>query len=434
MRLLDNLRAAAGVLCLAFLALLTASGWALAAGYVPSSAEAFDSVLYWRQAGGLGAMLRALHYHLASGLVVAGFVYLLPTFLAGRDRDRRSWWLALTLFLLVLGWCFTGYLLPMDQNAYWGTVVRLGIVETSPVVGPMVADALRGGPLLGAATLPRFYALHISILPLIGALFLVLLLRRVIHQRTSGANEHQARPLTSSAAAPNGARFGIDPEASLWTSPAAVWIALALIALATSYLVALKYPAPLELPADPTDSEYVPRPEWYFLWLFQFGKYVESVPWVRSLLLPVAGLGLLYALPLLRHLGARFRATLAAGWCAAWIALTALAIWQDRELPPKLMYEPAMQVQAGKHYQSHCYDCHDDDGRGRGPQTRAFDLEVSDLTLEQTWLESSRKDLRAAIRDGKGEDMPAFGRKLTAAQIDALIDYLESNFRRPATP
>ncbi len=59
---------------------------------------------------------------------------------------------------------------------------------------------------------------------------------------------------------------------------------------------------------------------------------------------------------------------------------------------------------------------------------------MSDLTLDETWLESSKKEMRAAIRDGKGEDMPAFGRKLTPAQIDALIDYLEAEFRPPAAP
>ncbi len=409
MKLLAGIRAAAGTLCLAFLALLTASGWALAAGYVPSGSEAFDSVLYWRQTGGLGVLLRALHYHLASGLVVAGFGYLLTTFLAGRHTSprgangvrARAWWLAVSLFLLVLGWCFTGYLLPMDQNAYWGTVVRLGIVETSPAVGPMVADALRGGPLLGAATLPRFYALHVSILPLVAALVLALLLRL------------QWPDLKWRRSVP--------------------WFALALAGLIVGYLLAMRYPAPLELPADATDSEYIPRPEWYFLWLLQFGKYVESVPWVRSLLLPAAGLGLLFCLPLLRRQGGRFRASLAAGWCAAWVALTALAIREDRDLPPKLMYEQAMRVQAEEHYESHCYDCHDDEGRGRGPQTRAFDLEVPDLTLEQTWLDSSKQDMRAAIRDGKGE-MPAFGRKLTAAQIDALIDFMEEAYRPAASP
>ena len=54
---------------------------------------------------------------------------------------------------------------------------------------------------------------------------------------------------------------------------------MACAGLAAAYLVAALVPAPLKLPAEPTDTEYVPRPEWYFLWLFQFGKYVEAVPW-----------------------------------------------------------------------------------------------------------------------------------------------------------
>ncbi len=401
MKLLLLLRAAAGTLCLVFLLLLLASGWALAAGYVPSEDEAFASVLYWRQAGGLGALLRGLHFHLSSALVVAGFAYLLLTFLADRHHERKAWWLGLTLYLIVIALCFTGFLLPMDQNAHWGTVVRLGIVETSPGIGPTVADALRGGPLLNASTLPRFYTLHASILPLVAVLLLALLLR-------------------------SGTRWR--PRAALY-SATAPWLALALVALAASYLAAPHWPAPLELPADPTDSEYIPRPEWYFLWLFQFGKYVESAPWVRSLLLPVAGLGLLYALPLLRRRGAGFRIALAGGWCLAWSALTGLAVWQDRELPPTLMYEQAMRVQAGEQYQEHCYDCHGEDGSGDGPQTRAFDLDVPDLTQEKIWLETQVEEMRAAIRDGKGEDMPAFGRKLSPEQIDAMIDYLETQSR-----
>lgn len=402
MKLLLLLRAAAGTLCLVCLLLLMVSGWALMAGYVPSAGEAFASVLYWRQAGGLGALLRGLHFHLSSALVVAGFVYLLATYLAGRHRLRQAWWLGLTLYLLILGLCFTGFLLPMDQNAHWGTVVRLGIVETSPGVGPAVAGALRGGSLLNASTLPRFYALHASILPLFALLLLALLLR-------SGS---QWRPEWRPRAA-------------------APWLAVALVAMAASYLAASLYPAPLELPADPTDSEYVPRPEWYFLWLFQFGKYVESVPWVRSLLLPVAGIGLLYALPLLRRQGVAFRVTLATGWCLAWSALTALAIWEDRELPPRLMYEPAMRVQAAEQYQEHCYDCHGENGRGDGPQSRAFDLETTDLSLERTWLETPVREMKDAIRNGKGKDMPAFGGKLSSEQIDALTDYLETQFRSP---
>jgi ubiquinol-cytochrome c reductase cytochrome b subunit len=402
MKALLSIREAAGVLSLLFLGLLAVSGWALMAGYVPSEDEAFASVVYWRQGGGLGAALRGLHYWLASALVVAAFVHLLATYLAGRhNAERRSWWLGLVLYFLVLGLCFTGFLLPMDQNAFWGTVVRLGIVETSPVVGPAVADLLRGGGAVNASTLPRFYALHVSILPFAALALLGLLLRPLAERlRETGR-------------------------------PAVRWLAVALAGLALSYLAAALLPAPLELPADATDSDYVPRPEWYFLWLFQLGKYVESVPWVRSFLLPLAGVGLLFALPLLRQKTAG-RAAVAAGWCAAWIGLTALALWEDRELPPKLRYEEAMRAQAGEQFQEECYDCHGDDGRGRGPRSRAFDLETPDLTREETWLEHPRSEMRSAIRDGKGEDMPAFGRKLTPAQIDALLDYLETSFR-PST-
>ena len=107
-----------------------------------------------------------------------------------------------------------------------------------------------------ASTLPRFYALHVSILPLAAALLLALLLKPVLARRP--------------------------PAGSRQTG----WLAFALAVLGLAYVVAALVPAPLELPADATDAEYIPRPEWYFLWLFQFGKYVESVPWVRSLLLP----------------------------------------------------------------------------------------------------------------------------------------------------
>ncbi len=400
MKLASAIRDAAGVLSLTFLALLAASGWALMAGYVPSDAEAFASVLYWRQAGGLGAAMRSLHYLLASGLVVSGFVHLLLTYLTGRHAaERTSWWLGLTLYLIVLGTCFTGFLLPMDLNAYWGTVVRLGIVETSPVVGPLAADLLRGGGTLNASTLPRFYALHVSLLPFLGFLLLLPL----------------ARPML--AADGNRRR---------------VCLGVACAGMAAAYLAAALVPAPLELPAEPTDVEYVPRPEWYFLWLFQFGKYVEAVPWVRSLVLPLAGFGLLYALPLLDRQTLRSRAALTGGWCLAWTGLTALALYADRGLPPKLDYEEALVARAGESYERYCYDCHGHEGKGDGPETRAWDLETPDFTQPEVWQRSSHDEMRQVIENGQGEDMPAFGKQLTSDEIEAMIEFLERSFRPAA--
>jgi len=396
---LQEASVAAGCVLLLLLAL---SGWGLMGGYVPSDAEAFASVLFSSQSG-LGGFLRSVHVYSASGLVVVGAVYLLAAYLSGSYlRARLSWWLPLTVYLVVLGLCFTGYLLPMDQGAYWGTVVRLGIVETAPVGGPLLADLLRGGGSFNASTLPRFHALHVSVLPLAVVLLLLPVLP-AIRDRLRGA--------------------GIGPLH-----------AVAALALAAIYLLATLSPAALEPRANPADTEYVPRPEWYFLWLFQLGKYLESVPWVRSLLLPAAGLGFIYWLPLLRPPSSSTRAAVAASWCLAWSVLTGLARWDDRTLPPKPTHSQAQGARAVLNYREQCLDCHGAAGRGDGPQARAFGLEARDFTKAEFWRETSRERIVESIRGGRGEDMPAFGKKLDREQIEALAAYLQTRFQPKGEP
>ena len=398
MNLLSRLLAASGALTLLFLLLLTTSGWALMAGYVPSDAEAFSSVLYMRQGSAGGPLLLSVHHYLASAVVVTAFLYLLATYLAGRHTSERvHWWSGTGAYLLLLGICFFGYLLPMDQKAYWGTVVRLGIVETMPRLGDLAATFLRGGEVFNASTLPRFYTLHVAVLPTL------LLLAAWPLWRAVGRQLEDRRRLVR-------------------------WLAASLAALAVVYLVAATLPAPLEIRGDPTDSEYVPRPEWYFLWLFQFGKQVESMPWIESLLLPLGGLLLLATLPFITRQRLAGRLALAGSWCALWLTLTALALHADRDLPPKLPYEQAMRLQAEQQYQALCAECHGEDGRGKGPQAAAFDLEVRDLTLAETWQQISAEAMRQAIRDGKGDDMPAFGRELAEEEIDAMMALLEQKF------
>src|SRR4030095_5921948 len=222
------LREALAAASLLFLLLLVTTGWGLMASYVPSSAEAFDALLYLRQQGGLDVFVRTLHHHASFALVASGFLYLVFTFLEGRLlSERRAWCTTVGLFGLVLASCFTGFLLPMDQNAYWGTLVRLGIVETAPLAGPHVAELLRGGADLNASTLPRFYALHVSLLPFLAVLVLLLLFG-------------EAR------------RALLDPLLRR-RALAAACVALALVAVA-----ALVWPAPLEPRSRPADTEYVP--------------------------------------------------------------------------------------------------------------------------------------------------------------------------------
>jgi ubiquinol-cytochrome c reductase cytochrome b subunit len=395
---LSWLRVASAALGLLCLLLLMVSGWALMAGYVPSDAEAFSSIVYLRQKTAGGAWTRSLHYHLAALAVVAGFVHLLSSYLSGRHADeRRDWWAACGLYLLLLGICFTGYLLPMDQNAYWGTIVRLGIVETIPGAGPALAGLLRGGPAINAATLPRFHALHVAVLPTLALLPLLPLARR----------------MKAYVAATGGWRR---------------WLILGLVALALLYLVAALLPAPLETRADAADSEYVPRPEWYFRWLFQLGKYLEPVPWAQSLLVPLAGCALLAALPLLGPRRAVARFVVALGWCALWVALTALSYYEDRGLPAKPPYEEAMRLQAVAHYEKLCLECHGGGGRGDGPQSKIFDLDARDFTTAEIWLEVPAAEMKRAIRDGKGKDMPEFGKQLSPEEIDALLVHIRVTF------
>ncbi len=259
---MSRLHGAAALCGFVFAGLLAGSGIGLAMSYVPSQAEAFSSVLYIRQQGGLGALLRAMHYHLSSGIVVATFVMVIAGVLTEFHRERRwEFRLGVVALLLTIGFCFTGYVLPMDQPAYWGTSVRLGIVETVPVVGGLQADMLRGGSSFGAATLPRFYALHVAALPLVLVILVLVGFKDALDRAARNAGR--------------------------WLIPACVLIAIA------AWGIAAVFPAPLEPRAAAADTEYVPRPEWYFLWLFQFGKYVHGFQWVESALLPAIGVGTL---------------------------------------------------------------------------------------------------------------------------------------------
>ncbi|MEJ2084296.1 MAG: cytochrome b N-terminal domain-containing protein [Acidobacteriota bacterium] len=398
MKLIGGLAGAAGIVCLLSLVLLLTSGWALMAGYVPSDVEAFSSILFARQQTPDGSTARNAHFYLSMVLVIAGFLYLLATYLAGSHIENRSrWWLAVSIYLLVLGFCFTGYLLPMDQNAYWGTVVRLGIVETVPVIGPVIAQLLRGGGAFNASTLPRFYALHVAILPLL-AILLLLPLFRVFIARL----EALRRP--------------------------GLWSLVAVAAIVVLYWAVASSTAPLELRADPSDTEYVPRPEWYFLWLFQLGKYVESLPWIESLVVPVVGLTILYALAVLPRQTVALRLAVAATWIAVWTTLTGLALYEDRDLPPKMPYELAMETRAEEAYKDLCLECHGAEGRGDGQRSLTFGLEARDFTQPEVWLEVSEAEMIRTTRDGKGENMPAFGRQLSYEEIVAILAHMKTNF------
>lgn len=399
---IGRLHGASGLCALVFAGLLMGSGIGLAMTYVPSQAEAFDSMLYLRQHGGLGAVLRALHYQLASGAVVATFVMVISGVWGSAHRERPwEFRLGVLALLLMIAFCFTGYLLPMDQPAYWGTSVRLGIVETVPLVGEMQADMLRGGSTFGAATLPRFYALHVAALPLLLVLLVLLGFKDALDR---AARVHGPRLIA----------------------------ACGLIALA-AWVLAATIQAPLEPRAAAADTEYVPRPEWYFLWLFQFGKYVHGFQWVESALLPALGIGTLMLLPELR-VSERSRRRGVSALLAVMAGLSALALYEDRALPRKPQYEEGLVQKAARDYQRECANCHGAAGKGDGPDVAKLDARPKNFTRRDFWDDGTMASMIEVVTKGEPPDMPAFGGRLSAEEILAIARHIEANFRpRPAS-
>jgi len=173
------------------------TGIALSMSYVPSPDHAYDSILYIDQTP-FGGAVRGIHHWSAGLLVLLIGLHTLRVFVWGAHRYPRelTWVVGAGLFFVVLGFAFTGYLLPWDQKAYWATVVGTNIAGSAPIVGGAMLELLRGGQQLGAVTLARFYGIHVWVLPAI--LFLLV----GIHMFASRPRHVASRWWTPSPASP----------------------------------------------------------------------------------------------------------------------------------------------------------------------------------------------------------------------------------------
>lgn len=273
------------------------TGMIVALCYVPSPDHAYASIRFIDHEvkatlGGqevlVGRLVRGLHHWGAGAVIVLAFVHLLRTFFTGAYKRPRAllWVLGVALFGVLLGFGFTGYLLPWDMKAFWATDVGMSIVETVPRVGHVLADLLRGGPELGAPTLTRMFALHVLILP---ALLLPLAGLHLLLVHRLGIT-------------PPGARVG-EPEvkgAPFFPDHVVRELLVATLVLGVVGWIAWTRGAPLEAPADRDASGYDPRPEWYFLGLFQLLKlewFNGERVWYATALIPGVASVLLVLLP-----------------------------------------------------------------------------------------------------------------------------------------
>lgn len=143
------------------------TGILLSLYYVPTPDHAYDSVQYITLQLPMGWYIRGLHHWGASAMVVLCVMHMLRVIFMGAYKFPReiTWLTGLVLLFTVIGFGFTGYLLPWDQKAYWATTVGTRIAGTPPFIGDFLLSVMRGGPELTAVTLARFFGVHIWVLP-----------------------------------------------------------------------------------------------------------------------------------------------------------------------------------------------------------------------------------------------------------------------------
>jgi quinol-cytochrome oxidoreductase complex cytochrome b subunit len=143
------------------------TGILLTVYYVPTPDQAYETVQYISSEVPAGWLIRGLHHWGASAMVVLVALHMLRVIYHGSYKYPRevTWFSGVILLLLVLGFGFTGYLLPWDQKAYWATTVGTRIAEVTPLFGRGILLFLRGGEELTGVTLARFYGMHVWALP-----------------------------------------------------------------------------------------------------------------------------------------------------------------------------------------------------------------------------------------------------------------------------
>ena len=407
------------------------TGAVLATAYAPTPDHARESVYFIQKKLPAGALLRGLHHWGASALVVLVALHLARVYFHGAYKPPRqeSWWTGMLLLVFVLAFAFTGYLLPWDQKGYWATVVGVRIASTAPGAGPWVARLLAGGPHVGAATLTRFTAIHVIVLPALAALFVgahLALLRR---------HGHAGLPEDASPAEP------------FFPFQAARDLAACLLVFAVILALVRWFPAPLEPTADPSDTSYVPRPDWYFLSLYQLLHYFKGrAEVIGTIVIPTIVFLFLFGMPWwdrgMERTPARRRLALSAGGAlaAAVIALTWIAAAGSRtpgerfdaaEPPPPpsafvsaalgnydLAAFPPSVLRGGKLVATKkCLECHWISGDGND---HGIVLRHVASRRDKTWLIAHFKDPQDLVPHSK---MPPYD-DLPERDLTDMADYL----------
>lgn len=300
--------------------------------YSPSSQTAWESVFHIQHQTLGGWLLRGLHHYTAQAMVVLLVFHLAQVVIdrAYQPPREMNFWFGWLLLNLVLALSLTGYLLPWDQKGFWATKVTTNLIANTPLIGGWLQKLIVGGSEYGHHTLTRFFALHAGVLP---AALIGLLAAHIYLFRRHGLTAKQ--PLRR-------------PDQQFWPDQVLKdGVACLLVLGVVLYLVfrarlhdpSAPLGAELTGPADPSEPYPAARPEWYFLFLFQFLKYIPG-QWetLGAIVLPGLAMTVVFLMPLLGRWkwGHRFNVAYLFGGLACIVALTVLAIRQDRNDPDYL--------------------------------------------------------------------------------------------------
>src|SRR5271165_1861989 len=337
------------------------TGILLAFNYAPTPGDAYHSLRYIVTELTGGRLIRGLHHWGASMMLIVVVLHMIQVFVYGSYKKPRetTWMAGVVLLLFTLGFGLTGYLLPWDNRAYWGTIVTTKIAAQAPIMGPYITRLLGGEGGIGVVTFARFYALHVLLL---APLTMILIAAHVYLVRKHGV---------APAPVETAPRKKFFPEQA-FKDTIAIFIAFVVL-----LVLSITARVPLGQLADPTDTSFVPRPEWYFLFLFQTLKFFEGpLEVVGSVVLPSIAILALFLVPFIDRapavkLGKRSLAiaSVVLG-VLAWTGLTTAAIAttpKSVEIQAWQQVTPEELVVIGYFRQENCASCHLDGKRGTGP-------------------------------------------------------------------
>ena len=433
-----------GSAALTIFLLQLATGILLALIYVPSAGEAWSSLQALNHDVTLGWFIRALHGWGSNFMIAIVLIHMVQVFLFGAYKFPRelTWIVGVFLLLMTLGMAFSGQVLRFDQDAYWGIGIGASIASHVPVIGPAAVRLMLGGPIIAGATLSRFFALHVFVIPgtliaLVG-LHLLMVLNlginewpmpgRLVKRATYASEYHE---LTKKEGAP--------------FVPYAIWKDLffaAFILLAVAACAAYFGPfGPTGRP-DPTIIQTAPKPDYFFLWMYALLSLLPPSMETPALLVgPVIAILGLLLLPFLSGEGEKsWRRRPIAVLTVLLIAITLgtfthlagfapwsphMNAWSSDPVPAQFLHgTTALERQGALVFQvKQCRNCHSlgDKGGQRGP---ALDSVAVRLTEDQL--------IRQVIQGGG--NMPAYGKNLSPAETSALVAFLETLHPAGQTP